>query len=105
MNFKNFKIDFEHKALAYHLNTEEYSWLNNAFDDYINLGETDEEYYNELYYFLFTENVCGDISVIDIETGEDFSEDSEDLDLDWSEILSKLFMEIVEFYKSGSWKV
>ena len=44
-------------------------------------------------------------SVIDIETGEDFSEDSEDLDLDWSEILSKLFMEIVEYYKSGSWKV
>ena len=72
MNFKNFKIDFEHKALAYHLNTEEYSWLNNAFDDYINLGETDEEYYNELYYFLFTENVCGDISVIDIETGGNY---------------------------------
>jgi hypothetical protein len=102
MNFKNFKIDFEHDALAYHLNTEEYSWLNITFDNYINLGETDEEYYNELYYFLFTENVCGDISVVDIETGEDFSDDE---NLDWSGILSELFMEIVKYYKSGIWKV
>jgi heat shock protein HspQ len=91
------KIDFDKVYLSSLLNDSEYSWLNEVFEEYIN-----EDLYDDLYYHLFTENCCGDITVMNLETGEDLSEEL------YGELtaeqLNKLFDDIVEFYKSNSWK-
>ena len=91
------KIDFDKVYLSSLLNDSEYSWLNEVFEEYIN-----EDLYDDLYYHLFTEDCCGEISVIDLETDEDLSEELHG-ELT-AEQLNKLFDEIVEYYKSGSWK-
>ena len=91
------KIDFDRVFLSSLLNDSEYSWLNEVFEEYIN-----EDLYDDLYYHLFTENCCGDITVMNLETGEDLSEELHG-ELT-AEQLNKLFDEIVEYYKSGSWK-
>jgi len=96
-------ITFDRIFLSSLLNDSEYSWLNEVFEEYINEDPIqNESAYGDLYYHLFTEDCCGDISVINIETGEDLSEELHG-QLN-SQQLNELFDEIVAFYKSGSWK-
>jgi len=98
------KIDFDRVYLSSLLNDAYYSWLNEVFEEYINEDPIqNKSAYADLFYHLFNENCCGDISVIDLETGEDLSEEL--YGKLTAEQLNKLFDEIVEFYKSGSWKV
>ena len=97
------KIDFDRVFLSSLLNDSEYSWLNEVFEEYINEDPIqNESVYADLYYHLFTEDCCGEISVIDLETDEDLSEELHG-ELT-AEQLNKLFDEIVEYYKSGSLK-
>ena len=97
------KIDFDRVFLSSLLNDTYYSWLNEVFEEYINEDSIqNESVYSDLYYHLFTEDCCGEISVIDLETDEDLSEELHG-ELT-AEQLNKLFDEIVEYYKSGSWK-